>query len=43
MHIIIKRLKRWLVRAVSVFLPQDKAIALDRWRRGQEEYRKYLL
>ncbi len=43
MHIIIKRLKRWLVRAVSVFLPEDKAIALDRWRRGQEEYRKYLL
>jgi len=43
MHIIIKRLKRWLVRAVSVFLSQDKAIALDRWRRGQEEYRKYLL
>jgi len=43
MHIIIKRLKRWLVRAISVFLPQDKAIALDRWRRGQEEYRKYLL
>lgn len=43
MHIIIKRLKRWLVRAVSVFLPQKQAIALDRWRRGQEEYRKYLL
>jgi hypothetical protein len=43
MHIIIKRLKRWLVRAVSVFLPQKQAIALDRWRRGQEEYRKYLI
>ncbi len=43
MHIIIKRLKRWLVRAVSVILPEKQAIALDRWRRGQEEYRKYLL
>ncbi len=43
MHIVIKRLKRWLVRAVSVFLPEKQAIALDRWRRGQEEYRKYLL
>jgi len=43
MHIVIKRLKRWLVRAVSVFLPQKQAIALDRWRRGQEEHRKYLI
>jgi hypothetical protein len=43
MHVIIKRLKGWLVRAVSVLLPQKQAIALDRWRRGQEEYRKYQL
>lgn len=43
MHVIIKRLKSWLVRAVSVLLPQKQAIALDRWRRGQEEYRKYQL
>ena len=43
MHVIIKRLKCWLVRAVSVLLPQKQAIALDRWRRGQEEYRKYQL
>lgn len=43
MHLIIKRLKRWLVRAVSVLLPQKQAIALDRWRRGQEEYRKHQL
>jgi hypothetical protein len=28
---------------VSVLLPQKQAIALDRWRRGQEEYRKYQL
>jgi hypothetical protein len=43
MHVVIKRLKSWLVRAVSVLLPQKQAIALDRWRRGQEEYRKYQL
>jgi hypothetical protein len=43
MHVIIKRLKGWLVRAVSVLLPQKQAIALNRWRRGQEEYRKYQL
>jgi len=43
MHVIIKRLKSWLVRAVSVLLPQKQAIALDRWRRGQEEYWKYRL
>ena len=42
-HIIIKRLKRWLVRTASVFLPEKQAIGLDRWRRGQEEYRKYRL
>jgi hypothetical protein len=40
MHVSIKRLKQGLVRAVSVLLPQKQAIALDRWRRGQEEYRK---
>ncbi|HFD79115.1 MAG TPA: sulfotransferase [Gammaproteobacteria bacterium] len=43
MYIIVKRLKRSLVRGVSLFLPRNQAIALDRWRRGQEEYRKYRL
>jgi hypothetical protein len=43
MHVSIKRLKYWLVRTLSVLLPQKQAIALDRWRRGQEEYRKYRL
>lgn len=43
MHIIFKRLMRWLVRAISVFLPESKAHALERWRRGREEYRKYQL
>jgi hypothetical protein len=43
MHIIFKRIMRWLVRAISVFLPQKQAHALERWRRGREEYRKYRL
>lgn len=43
MHIIVKRLMRWLVRAISVFLPEKSAHALERWRRGREEYRKYKL
>jgi hypothetical protein len=41
MHIVFKRLMRSLVRAISVFLPEEKAHALERWRRGREEYRKY--
>ena len=41
MHIVFKRLMRWLVRAVSVFLPEKQAHALERWRRGREEFRKY--
>jgi hypothetical protein len=28
---------------VSVLLPQKQAIAQERWRRGQEEYRKHRL
>jgi hypothetical protein len=43
MHIIFKRINRTLVRAVSLFLPESKAHALERWRRGREEYRKYRL
>lgn len=41
MHMIIKRLIKWLVRAISVFLPQEKAHDLQRWRRGREEFWKY--
>jgi hypothetical protein len=41
MHNVIKRLTKWLVRAISVFLPQEKADSLERWRRGREEYWKY--
>jgi hypothetical protein len=40
MHLVIKRLTRWLVRGVSLFLPEPKAQALERWRRGREEFRK---
>ena len=41
MHMIIKRLIKWLVRAISVFLPEHKAHELQRWRRGKEEFWKY--
>jgi len=41
MHMIIKRLLKWLVRAISVFLPREQGNRLERWRRGREEYRKY--
>jgi len=41
MHMIIKRLIKWLVRVISVFLPEEKAHELQRWRRGREEYWKY--
>ncbi|NND68768.1 MAG: sulfotransferase [Halioglobus sp.] len=41
MHMIIKRLIKWLVRAISVFLPEAKAHDLQRWRRGKEEFWKY--
>ncbi|MEM9254138.1 MAG: sulfotransferase domain-containing protein [Pseudomonadota bacterium] len=41
MHMIIKRLIKWLVRAISVFLPEAQAHQLQRWRRGREEYWKY--
>jgi hypothetical protein len=41
MHMIIKRLIKWLVSAISVFLPEAKAHELQRWRRGKEEFWKY--
>ena len=44
MHIIFlarKRLIRYSVKAISVFLPEEKALALERWRRGREEFLKY--
>ena len=41
MHMIIKRLIKWWVRAISVFLPEARAHDLQRWRRGREEFWKY--
>ena len=41
MHAVIKRLTKWLVRAISRFLPEEQAHRLERWRRGREEYWKY--
>ena len=41
MHNVIKRLIKWLVRATSKCLPQTQAHALERWRRGREEFWKY--
>jgi hypothetical protein len=41
MHMIIKRLIKWLVRAISVFLPEEQGHQLQRWRRGREEFWKY--
>ena len=41
LHMIIKRLIKWLVRAVSVFLPLEQEHRLERWRRGREEFWKY--
>lgn len=41
MHMVVKRLVKWLVRAISVFLPEHKAHDLERWRRGREEFWKY--
>ena len=41
MHMILKRLNKWLVRVICIFLPEAKAHELERWRRGREEFWKY--
>ncbi len=41
MHNVIKRLIKWLVKAVSLVLPLEQTHKLERWRRGREEYWKY--
>ena len=41
MHIVAKRLTKWMVRSVSVFLPEARAHDLERWRRGREDNWKY--
>ncbi len=41
MHMVVKRLTKWLVRFLCIFLPEESAHRLERWRRGREEYWKY--
>jgi hypothetical protein len=41
MHMITKRLNKWLVRAITKVLPQEQAHKVERWRRGREEFWKY--
>jgi len=41
MHIIVKRLIKWFVRAASLVLPEARTHDLERWRRGKEDYWKY--
>ncbi len=41
LHMLRKRLIRWLFRLIYVFLPEDKERRLERWRRGREEHLKY--
>jgi hypothetical protein len=40
MHMVTKRLQRWFVQFISIFLPEEKGRTLERKRRGREEYRK---
>jgi hypothetical protein len=41
MHIVAKRITKWLVRFISLFLSEEKALALERWRRGREDHWKF--
>ena len=41
MHIIVKRLIKYMVRTASAVLPEDRANDLERWRRGQEDNWKF--
>ena len=41
MHIIVKRVVKTLVGAVSVVLPENRANDLERWRRGREDNWKF--
>jgi hypothetical protein len=40
MHVILKKIIRHLVMLSVFFLPQEKKIAIERWLRGREEFRK---
>ncbi len=41
MHRLVKRIIKRLVRTASLFLPEERANDLERWRRGREDYWKY--
>ncbi len=43
MHVLIKKVTRHLVMALVFFLPAERRVALERWLRGREEYRKLRL
>jgi len=43
MQVLIKKLTRHLVMALAFFLSADRRVALERWLRGREEYRKLRL
>jgi len=41
MHIVAKRITKWLVRLASLFVNEEKGLALERWRRGREDNWKF--
>ena len=41
MHLIAKRLTKWGVRFVSLFVSPERSHDLERWRRGREDAWKY--
>jgi hypothetical protein len=41
MHYVAKRLTKWMVRLIQKFLPEEKGLDLERWRRGREDYWKF--
>ncbi|MFT5709605.1 MAG: hypothetical protein ACI8QT_000291 [Halioglobus sp.] len=41
MHNLVKSLIKWLIKAISLILPEQQTHQLERWRRGREEYWKY--
>jgi hypothetical protein len=41
LHLIAKRLTKWFVRFVSLFVPEETGHNLERWRRGREDFYKF--
>ena len=41
LHLIAKRLTKWFVRFVSLFVSEAKGHDLERWRRGREDFWKF--